>query len=280
MTDAFFPSDLLRTFVEVIDAGSMLQASERVRVTPSAVSLQIKRLEEIGGSPLFFRDRRKLTLTPSGEILEGYARQILALSREAKDMLAGDRASGVVRIGMVEDFARTLLVGTLSRYAELNPDAQVNLRVCGSSELRELVGAGRLDLALMMSLPGDPQVLTTRSTHWFGAERLAERRPVPLALLEEPCLFRSQALAALKLAGIPFEISIETASVSALQAAVQAGLGVTPRTASFMHKLPGVATLSTLPPLPRMGYCVVEAAKPLRRTDVLRRLLSTALEEL
>ena len=170
------PTELLRSFVEVVDAGTMLKASERVFLTPSAVSLQIKRLEEIVNAPLFFRDKRKLTLTTAGETLLGYARDMLALNDEAINVLAGDRATGPIRVGMVEDFARTVLVGSLKRFSQLNPDAQIHLRVCGSLELRELIEVGRLDIALCVRLPSEAGVTATRAVHWFGAEALLELR--------------------------------------------------------------------------------------------------------
>lgn len=274
------PSDLLRTFVEVIDTGSMLRASERVLLTPSAVSLQIKRLEEITNCVLFYRDRRKLVLTSEGETLEGYARQILELNREALDMLGGERATGLVRLGIVEDFARTLLTGTLRRFAALNPDAHVQLRVSGSRELKELVAAGRLDLALIMTLPSEEDVVARRPVFWFGQEHLSREPVIPLAMLEEPCLFRSQAIAALQQAGLPYEITIETASVSALQAAVTAGLGITTRIGNFIQGEGGGMSPANLPVLPEMGYSLIQAPKGTRSIRTLRTALESSLSDL
>ena len=274
------PTELLRSFVEVVDVGTMLKASERVFLTPSAVSLQIKRLEEIVNAPLFFRDKRKLTLTTAGETLLGYARDMLALNDEAINVLAGDRATGPIRVGMVEDFARTVLVGSLKRFSQLNPDAQIHLRVCGSLELRELIEVGRLDIALCVRLPSEAGVMATRAVHWFGAEALLERPVLPLALLEAPCLFRAQALAALQGAGIAHEIAIETASISALHAAVVSGLGVTSRTAGFMADDQQALRISSLPDLPSMGYCLLQSATASPSSAALKSILLQAIQQL
>jgi len=274
------PTELLRSFVEVVDAGTMLKASERVFLTPSAVSLQIKRLEETVGTPLFFRDKRKLTLTTAGETLLGYARTMLAINDEAVAVLSGDRATGPIRVGMVEDFARTVLVGSLKRFSQLNPDAQIHLKVCGSLELRELIEAGRLDIALCVRLPSEADVMATRAVHWFGEEALLTRPVLPLALFEAPCLFRAQSLAALREAGIAHEIAIETASISALQAAVVSGLGVTSRTSAFMAADQQALKLSALPRLPPIGYCLLQSATASRASAALKSILLQAVQHL
>lgn len=271
------PTDLLRTFLEVVETGSMLRASEQVFVTPSAISLQVKRLEGLCQSPLFFRDGRKLTLTPGGHLLLDYARAMLKANDEAVDALRGERAVGVVRIGMVEDFARTLLVGTLRRFTELNPEAQVHLRVCGSQELRELIAANRMDIAIYMSPTDAPGVIVRRKTCWFGKAELTERSALPLAVLEKPCLFREHALAALEAADIPFEIVVETGSVSALQAAVDAGLGITPRVATALRV---ENTVEGLPVLPDVGFSIVTSFAPTRTTTSLQRILATSLGDI
>jgi DNA-binding transcriptional LysR family regulator len=274
------PTELLRTFVEVVDAGSMLKASERVFLTPSAVSLQIKRLEEIVNAPLFYRDKRKLTITTAGETLLGFAEDILALNDQAINVLAGERASGPIRVGMVEDFARTVLVGSLKRFSQLNPDAQLHLRVCGSLELRELIDVGRIDIALCMRLPSEDHVIATRAVHWFGDETLLERPVLPLAMLEAPCLFRAQALAALEDSGVAHEIAIETASTSALHAAVVSGLGVTSRTAGFMAPDQQGLRISTLPMLPPIGYCLLQSATAAPSSAALKSILLQAVEQM
>jgi len=271
------PTDLLRTFVEVVEAGSMLKASESVYVTPSAISLQVKRLESLCQAALFFRDGRKLALTPAGELLLGFARAILRSNDEAVDAIRGERAVGIFRIGMVEDFARSLLVGTLSSFTKLNPDAQIQLRVCGSQELRELIAANRLDIAIFVSGVDSPGIIVRRGCQWFGKDELARRERLPLAVLENPCLFRDHAIAALNAAGVPYDIVVETGSVSALQAALEAGLGITPRVAIASRK---EQIVSGLPRLPEVGFGILTSFAPNRAIKSLERLLAASLSEL
>src|ERR1700710_775028 len=132
------PTTLLRSFVAIVDTGSMLNAAEQVFVTQSALSLQIKRLEELVQQPLFTREGRRLALTAAGDVLLDYARRILALHDEAVQAVNSGHFSGPVRVGMVQDFAETLLSGLLARFAALHPDSQIYGRVAGTVELLAL----------------------------------------------------------------------------------------------------------------------------------------------
>ena len=247
------PTELLRSFAAIVDSGSMLRATERVFVTQSALSLQMKRLEEIVQIQLFRRDGRKLGLTPAGEALLGFTRDMLAVNDRAVAALTGDTLNGPARIGFVQDFAETLLGGVLARFAELNPDTQLQVRVGGSAELLELLAADRMDLVLCMGAENDPAAVQTAPMQWLGAQDLARRDPVPLAVLELPCRFREASMAALEAAGRPYRIALETPSLSALRAAVDSGLGVTCRTTLFMDR-PVDAEAAGLPALPRVAY--------------------------
>src|ERR1700749_364883 len=136
------PTELLRSFTAIVDAGSMLRATERVFVTQSALSLQRKRLEDLVQKPLFQRDGRKLTLTQAGENLLGHAREILSANDRAVQALNGAVLAGPARIGVVEDFAETLLSGVLTEFSESNPDAHVQVRVAGIAGA-DAVGSAR-----------------------------------------------------------------------------------------------------------------------------------------
>jgi DNA-binding transcriptional LysR family regulator len=144
------PTELLRSFAAIVDSGSMLRATERVFVTQSALSLQMKRLEDIVQVQLFRRDGRRLGLTPAGTALLEFAREMLAVNDRALAALTGDTLNGPARIGVVQDFAETLLAGVLARFAELNPDTQLQVRVGGSAELLELLASDRMDVVLCM----------------------------------------------------------------------------------------------------------------------------------
>ena len=274
------PTDLLRSLAAVADAQSMAVASERLCVTPSAVSLQIKRLEEIVQARLFERSKKKLELTASGAMLLEYAREILSVNDSAVSLMLGAHAVGPIRIGVVQDFADTLLADSLARYFQINPHAQLNIKVGGSRELHDAVVARQLDIALFLGTARDDNMVTTRPVRWFGNADLCRRDVLPIAVLERPCLFREQAISVLEEAGQPYEIVVETPSLSALRAAVKAGLGATARTAALVGADWSMLCNNALPNLPEVGYCVVQSAPPSPPLDAVRRLLVDSLKTL
>ena len=248
------PTELLRSFAAIVDSGSMLRATERVFLTQSALSLQMKRLEETVQTPLFHRDGRRLSLTPAGDKLLTFAREILAANDRAVSSLNGDVLAGPVRIGLVQDFAETLLGGVLSRFAELNPEAQLQVRVVGTLELLDLLRSDRLDVVFGMGPEDDIAAVRTAPMQWLGGRDLAQSDVLPLAVLERPCRFRDAALAALDAAGRPYRIVLETPSLSALRACIDANLAITCRTAVFSGRVLGGEDSSGLPPLPQVAY--------------------------
>lgn len=269
------PTELLRSFVAIVDSGSMLRATEKVFVTQSALSLQMKRLEETVLTPLFHRDGRRLILTPAGQALLPRAREILALNDKAVVALTGDALAGPARVGLVQDFAETLLSGVLARFASLNPDTQLHVRVAGSPELLGLLEADRLDVVLCMGAADDPRAVQVTPMVWHGEAALADSPVLPIAILETPCRFRDAALAALERDGRPYRVAMETPSLSALRAAVQAGLAVTCRTALFLPDRTPLAG-NRLPPLPDVAYVQRVNASPHSAIDKLAQLVHDA----
>jgi DNA-binding transcriptional LysR family regulator len=272
------PTELLRSFVAIVDSGSMLKATERVFVTQSALSLQMKRLEETVLTPLFHRDGRRLTLTPSGTALLGHAREILALNDRAVVALTGDALVGPVRVGLVQDFAETLLSGVLARFTQLNPEVQLQVRVAGSPELLDLLNGDRLDVVLCMGAPEDAAAVRVAPMVWHGDPELAKRPVLPLAILEPPCRFRDAALAALERDGRPYRVALETPSLSALRAAVEAGLAVTCRTALFRPLTTPIE--AGLPATPQVAYVLRAGPAPHPSIARLSDLMHAAALEL
>jgi len=248
------PTELLRSFAAIVDSGSMLRATERVFVTQSALSLQMKRLEETVQSPLFHRDGRRLTLSPAGHTLLVFAREILSINDRAVSALNGDTLAGPARVGLVQDFAETLLTGVLSRFAKLNGETQLQVRVGGSAELLELLTSDRLDVVLCMGPHDDPAAVKTVPMVWLGEASLADHEILPLAVLEQPCRFRDAALAALDAAGRKYRIVVETPSLSALRAAVESDLCITCRTDIVLKRAIDPADAPSLPELPAVSY--------------------------
>jgi DNA-binding transcriptional LysR family regulator len=274
------PTDLLRSFAAIVDSGSMLRATERVFVTQSALSLQMKRLEETVQAPLFHRDGRRLVLTPVGHTLLAFARELLAVNDRAVAAVTGDALVGPARVGLVQDFAETLLSGVLSRFAQLNPESQLQVRVGGSQELLDLLATDRLDIVLCMGSAEDAAAIRTAQTVWLGEDTLLEHDVLPVAVLEKPCRFRDALIATLEQSGRPYRIVLETPSLSVLRAAVNAGLGVTCRTEIFASHRLSSDLAATLPALPDVAYVRHVRTTPHPTVSRLAELIRAAVLEL
>ncbi|MER8571879.1 LysR substrate-binding domain-containing protein [Mesorhizobium sp. M1338] len=231
--------DLLRTFLAFVDSGSLAQAASSVGRSPSAVTAQMQRLEEIVGEPLLAPQGRGRGLTPAGEDLVGHARRILAAHREAWLALKGARAAGRVAIGTTQDFADSGLPDLLRAFAVSHPRVRIELRVGRSAELAQALQSGGLDLAIVMrqaAVPDEVGVLREPMI-WLCSQRglTSRQEEVPLALLDPYCGFREAALAALDAAGRRYRIAAGSASLAGLRTAVNAGVALTLRTVRFAH---------------------------------------------
>jgi DNA-binding transcriptional LysR family regulator len=228
--------ELLRTLVAAVDAGGLMRAAARVGRTRSAVSLQMRRLQELIGRPLFRKVGRGLLLTATGEELLGYARRLLQLNDEALASLRAESPPELVRVGAPQDVAERWLPAALGRFARAHAQARLELRVDHSRALLQLARAGQLDLCVHFAIdePAEGLRLGTAATTFLAARRftradLADDEPLPLVLLEAPCAFRGAALRALDEAGRAWRIAVTAPSLSVLWAATAAGLGVTAR---------------------------------------------------
>jgi DNA-binding transcriptional LysR family regulator len=272
------PTELLRSFAAIVDAGSMLKATERVFVTQSALSLQMKRLEDLVQTPLFQREGRRLALTPAGQSLLAHARAILDANDRAVLALSGDALIGAARIGFAEDFAEILLSGVLARFSDLHSDTQVQVRVGSSVELLEAMQADQLDVLLCLGSGDDPAAIRTEPMRWVGNPDLVRQDVLPLAILERRCRFRTAALAALEKAGRPYRIVVETPSLAALRAAVESGIGVSCRTVHVVDA--AIEAKKSLPPLPSVAYVRHVRSNPHPTISHLADLVQTAALEL
>lgn len=271
------PTDLLRSLVAIVEAGSMIRASERVCVTQSALSLQMKRLAEIAQAPIFERHNRGLLLTPAGEELLVYARGMLDLNDRALASIRRDTIAEPARVGIVQDFAEPLLSGMLVHFLGQYPEVRLQLRVASTTALNAEFKAGLLDVMLGLGSPDDPDAVGATQMAWCGHPRLATSAELPLAIMEPPCLFREAALASLEQAQRPYRIMLETPSVAVLKAAVEAGLAVTCRTAALGGGKTAALEIDSAP-LPKIGFLMREspAANPviLRLSAMLREGLA------
>jgi DNA-binding transcriptional LysR family regulator len=226
--------ELLRSFVSVVDAGGFTRASERVHRTQSTVSQQIRRLEDSFGRPLLLRKGKRIAPTEEGERLLSYARRILALAEEARDVVARPAPGGVVRLGIPEDFAAYRLAQMLSKFARSRPDLRLDVRCDLSVCLRRDLARGDFDVALVKRDIGDASETGAVATwperlRWVTSKRFPvdyTRDPLPLAVFEQGCLYRRRAIHLLEAAGRMWRVAYTSKNLAGIQAAVSVGLGV------------------------------------------------------
>ena len=234
-----FDLDALRSFVTGIECGSFAQAASRLCRSTSAVSAQLKKLEQQCGADLVVKRGRHLALTQNGEIIMGYARRLLALNDEAQRALQGERLQGEIRIGMQEDFGKSLMPGILGEFKRHHPGMRIIARVDRNRALLNALNDNMLDMALLWqaeSIQREGKTIGQCRLEWIThpqldiATLLAEGKPLPLVMLESPCLMRSRSIDCLDRANIAWQVVFISHSLSGIWAAVQAGLGITVRT--------------------------------------------------
>ena len=223
--------ELLRSFVSVVDAGGFTRAGERVHRTQSTVSQQIKRLEQDVGQPLLNRTAKDVTPTEAGERLLSYARRLLALAEEARDVLARPGPEGAVRLGIPEDFAAYRLTKLLATFARSHPGLRLDVRADQSAYLRSGLERGELDLALLKRDAGEKGAIAVwpERVHWVTSKSHpvdSKIGSVPLIGFPAGCLYRSRAIHALESGGRSWHMSYTSSSLVGIQAAVAAGLGL------------------------------------------------------
>ena len=263
-----FDIAFLRSYVAGIELGSFARAADKVGRSTSAVSAQLKKLEEQAGLPLFRKDGRGLALTPAGEVLFGYARRLLELNDEAAVALRGVELDGWIKLGLQEDFGEALLPDVLGRFARAHPKVRIEAHVARNTELMDRLTMGQLDLALLWGgaciadVAAYPPQLRRRiaepAMRWIASSSLAWRpepgEALPLIMFDRECLFQRCATQALDRAGIAWRIAFTSPSLAGLWAAAVAGLGVTVRTGLGLPPSVRVldhaeAGLPALPPL-------------------------------
>jgi DNA-binding transcriptional LysR family regulator len=223
--------ELLRSFVSVVDAGGFTRAGERVHRTQSTVSQQIKRLEDDVGQPLLHRIGKNVTPTEAGERLLSYARRLLSLAEEARDVLARPGDEGVVRLGIPEDFAAYRLTKLLAGCTRSRRGLRLDVRADQSVYLQRDLERGDLDLALIKRNAGEKSAIAVwpESVHWVTSRTHPvdwAEGSVPLIGFPAGCLYRSRAIHALESAGRSWHMAYTSSGLAGIQAAVAAGLGL------------------------------------------------------
>ncbi|MCK1638118.1 LysR family transcriptional regulator [Bradyrhizobium sp. 157] len=223
--------ELLRSFVSVVDAGGFTRASERVHRTQSTVSQQIKRLEDDIGQALLNRNGKDVTPTEAGERLLSYARRLLSLAEEARDVVARPESEGAIKLGIPEDFAAYRLAKLLATFARSRPGLRLDVRADQSTYLRRDIERGDLDLALLKRDAGEKGAIAVwpEQVHWVTSKTHPvdiDAGSVPLIGFPAGCLYRSRAIHALESAGRSWHMAYTSSGLAGIQAAVAAGLGL------------------------------------------------------
>ncbi|TDK36758.1 LysR family transcriptional regulator [Rhizobium deserti] len=233
-------NDVLRTFVAIAETGNFSTAAEAVLRTPSAVSMQIKKLEDQLKTTLFLRDARSVTLTQHGEMLLSYARRMLALSNEAVSRFVMPELAGVVRLGAPDDIAERLLPKVLKSFGESFPGIMVDVTVDQSLLLKKRLDEQRLDLALI-NCATRPFVTVGEIIHseklvWAGAKcgTAHLRDPLPISVWEDGCVWRQDAISQLEKHKRPYRIAYASAHTMAQRAAVVSDLAIAPFPRSYL----------------------------------------------
>ncbi|HUB91973.1 MAG TPA: LysR substrate-binding domain-containing protein [Dyella sp.] len=279
--------DVLRSFVTGIELGSFAKAASRLSRSTSAVSAQLKKLEDQAGTPLLRKAGRGMALTEAGEVMLGYARRLLELNDEATSAVRGVQLDGRVRLGLQEDFGESVLPEVLGRFKRAHPKLRVEVHIARNTALMESLEAGRLDLALAWEAEArlsHKQHIESLPMRWIDAAvgqlPYEPGEPVPLVLLDAPCLMRTAAIRALDEAGLAWRITFTSASLAGTWAAVKAGLGISVRTPlgvpADLRALD--ATEATLPALPQLGLALYRSEAD--STPAVARLAELILQRL
>ena len=223
--------ELLKSFVSVIDAGGFTRAGERVHRTQSTVSQQIRRLEEDLGQTLLDRSGKDVTPTEAGERLLSYARRLLSLAEEARDVVGRSGTEGAVRLGIPEDFAAYRLAKLLATFSRSHPQLRLDVRADQSLYLKRDIERGDIDLALLKRDAGEKGAIAAwpERVHWVTSKshpRETRIGSVPLIGFPSGCIYRARAIHALESAGRAWHMAYTSSSLAGIQAAVAAGMGL------------------------------------------------------
>ncbi|MBW3696857.1 LysR family transcriptional regulator [Vibrio sp. T187] len=221
--------DWLKSFVAIVDCGSLSNATVSVHRSQSAVSMHLKKLESAIGHKLLVRGARHLELTSEGQVLLGYARRLLDLHSEAQAAFHGEELAGQIRLGVPEDYAAKYLTPVLRNFASRFSGVKIELTCEQSTSLIPKVENNELDLALVSrDHPNQGTFLFHEPMVWVGTPQFEvwRRDTLPIAVYESSSLARKGAIRSLALQGKPYTVVYHSSSLAGQIAAVESGLAV------------------------------------------------------
>jgi DNA-binding transcriptional LysR family regulator len=255
MNNPVLDPQLLQAFLAVADHLSFTKAAVALNRTQSAVSAQIRKLEDQLGLRLFLRSTTRVELSPAAEGLVGYARRILMLNEEAVQRVRQHEITGRVRLGVMQDYGELVLPPVLKTFWNLFPGIEVQMETGLTSGMTGRLGR-HFDIVTAMHKVGEGggALLRREKTVWAGAASIDPRQldPLPVALYPNGCLYRKWALDALDGAGRRWRLAFVSHSLAAVEAISMQGLAVTVvKSGTFPRSLVPLGREHGLPPLPR-----------------------------
>jgi DNA-binding transcriptional LysR family regulator len=282
MTPTLDP-ELLQAFVAVAEQRSFTRAAVALNRTQSAVSMQVKRLEERLHAELFHRTKSNVDLSAAGEGLLGYARRILSLNEEAVGRVREQNIEGRVRLGVMDDYGTLLVPPLLAGFVANFPLIDVEMETGLTSTMTSRLGK-TFDIVIAMHPEGhrEGELLRREQAVWAGSteHRVEQSDPLPVALYPQGCLFRSWAMQALDKAHRPWRLAFVSHSLTAVEAITAQGLAVTVvKSGTFPSSLRRLTARDGLPPLPRAEIRLHRAPKLPRAATLLADHLVAALRQ-
>ncbi len=256
---ALLDVDQLRTFIAIAETGSFTRAAEVVNKTQSAVSMQMKRLEERLERAIFARDGRASKLTEDGQRLLDYARRIVKLNVETLAAFSDDELSGRVRLGVPDDYADRYLPEIMARFSRVYPGVELTVICEPSIDLLERIDANEIDLAIVTNCESKRASETFRRERllWVTSNRHSTHaeQPLPLALGRPTCSWRRAAIDKMEAVGRPYRVLYSSSNAGAVAAAVLSGFAVSVLAESGLR--PGMRVLTAADGFPELPACHV-----------------------
>ncbi|MEL7469838.1 MAG: LysR family transcriptional regulator [Pseudomonadota bacterium] len=250
--------DVLRSFIAIVEGGSIAAAADRVGRTAGAVSMQVKKLEDMLGRSLFERTRQGMLLTAEGDRLLDYARRMVELNREAMQAFSEPELDGTVSVGIVDSFKGERLAEVLGNFACCYSKATVNVAMSNTVNLVPDLDAGKYDVIMMTPGGAHAQrdgdiVVHEEPLVWIAREggRAMRARPVPISVADNGCAWRKLAMDSLAGADVATRVAYISDHDSGQLAAVQADLAVAPMPRSYLQ--PGMVELGKRDGYPKLG---------------------------
>jgi DNA-binding transcriptional LysR family regulator len=281
MSSPVLDPELLKAFVAVADQRSFTRAAAMLNRTQSAVSMQIKRLEDRLQAELFHRTKANVDLSAAGEGLLGYARRILTLNDEAIGRLRERTVEGVVRLGVMDEYGTLVVPPLIASFVAGYPLIHIEMETGLTSSMTARLGeAYDLVIAMHPEGQGDGEFLRREHAVWAASPQqgVEAANPLPLALYPQGCLFRKWAMEALDAAQRPWRLAFVSHSLAAVESIAMQGLAVTVvKAGTFPSKLRRLSDRDGMPPLPAADIRLHRASNLSRPASLLADHLAEGL---